>query len=53
MTDRTVKNGMLAVMLGLLLFGGAAALLGVYHSAKDIELSLTDDVDGYDGDIFV
>ena len=53
MTDRAVKNGMLAVVLGILLFGGAAALFGAYHSAKDIELSLTDDVDGYDGDIFV
>lgn len=53
MTEQAVKKGMLAVVLGILLFRGAAALYGAYHSAKDIELSLTDDVDGYDGEIFV
>jgi hypothetical protein len=53
MTDQSVKKGIMAVMLGILLFGGAAALIGVYHSAKDIELSLTDAADNYDGDIFI
>jgi hypothetical protein len=48
-----MNKNMLKVLLGILFFSGAAALIGAYRSTKNIEYSLSGEPDEYDEDIFV
>jgi len=49
----TTSNNVLQVLIGILFIGGAVAVLNLYRSASDIEYSLRNVYEEYDGDIFV
>ena len=53
MKESIVNDNLLKVIFSFLLIGGAVAVLNIYHAAKDVESSLEDVIEGYDGDIFV
>jgi hypothetical protein len=53
MKKSMINQKLLTVMLGFLFIGGGAALLGVYHLARNAELPLGYLMEENDGEIFV
>jgi len=53
MREAINDNRLLSVMFGILLIGGAAAILGFYRGAKNIQRPFTSITGEYNADIFV
>lgn len=53
MKEPIIGKKILTVMFGILLIGGAAAILGFYRGAKNTERPFDSGMEEYDADIFV
>jgi hypothetical protein len=53
MKESIINKKLLRMMFGFIFIGGGAAILGIYHAAKNARYSLRYAVKEYDADVFV
>lgn len=53
MKESIINNKLLKVIFGFLFIGGIVAVFNIYRGEKNVEHSLTNVMEEYDGDIFV